>query len=100
MELSQATKIFKALSCDQRLKLLQLIRKWNGIDKCCDGVVRAFTRASEELKISKSTISHHFKELENSGLILCQRNGQSASCCVNEKLLEEVLSYVAQAKSV
>ncbi len=99
MELSQAIKIFKALSCDQRLMLFQLLRKWNGIDSCCDGVLMAFTRASEELKISRSTISHHFKELENAGLIVCQRNGQAMSCCVNEKLLKEARDYLEVVES-
>jgi ArsR family transcriptional regulator len=99
MELSQAVKIFKALSCDQRFTLLQLLRKWNGFDSCCDGILKAFTRASEELKISKSTLSHHFKELENAGLIVCERNGQAMSCCVNEKLLKEVQEYLGATKT-
>ncbi len=100
MELSQAIKILKALSCDQRFKLFQLLRRWNGIDPCCSGVLKAFSRASEELKLSKSTISHHFKELENAGLIICQRNGQAANCCVNEKVLKEALKFIGSMESI
>ncbi len=94
MELSQAIKIFKALACEQRFMLLQLLREWNGVDPCCDGVLKAFTRASEELKISRSTLSHHFKELENAGLILCERNGQSMACKVNEAALRQAQDFI------
>ena len=87
-------KIFKALSCEQRVKLLQLLKDWEGLDACCDGVLKAFTKASVELKISRSTLSHHFKELENAGLILCERNGQSMTCKVNDAVLREVQSFM------
>jgi ArsR family transcriptional regulator len=94
VELSRAVKIFKALSCEQRVLLLQMLHKWNGLDECCDGVRKAFTRASEELKISRSTLSHHFKELENAGLILCARNGQAMNCSVNEEALREAREFL------
>lgn len=94
MELSRAIKVFKALACEQRVLLLQLLRKWNGLDACCDGVLKAFTKASEELKISRSTLSHHFKELESAGIITCKRNGQSMACRVNEVALHEALVFL------
>jgi ArsR family transcriptional regulator len=94
MELSKAAKIFKALSCEQRLKLLKMLLEWEGIDECCDGVVKAFTRASEELNISRSTLSHHFKELESSGIINCVRNGQTLCCKVNEEVLDSVMAFL------
>ncbi len=102
MKLSEAEKIFKALACGQRLMLLQLLREWNGLDECCDGVLKAFTKASEELKISRSTLSHHFKELENAGIITCQRNGQAMACKVNEEalsLVQEFLTGMAVKKA-
>ena len=99
MELLEAEKIFKALSCTQRLMLLQLLREWNGLDECCDGVRRAFTRASEELKISRSTLSHHFKELENAGIIICRRNGQAMECKVNEDALMQAHAFLMGAEA-
>jgi ArsR family transcriptional regulator len=64
------------------------------MDSCCDGVERAFTRASKVLNISRSTISHHLKELENAGLIVCQRKGKSVTCKVNEAALQEALQFL------
>ncbi len=97
MELSKATKVFKALACEHRIQLLQLLRQWNGLDACCDGVMKAFTKASEELNISRSTLSHHFKELENAGLIVCVRNGQAMNCKINEGAIKEAMEYMGGA---
>jgi len=94
MELSSTARIFKALGCEQRLRVLRLLKKWGGLDSCCDGVEKAFTRASAELEISRSTISHHFKELQRAGLIVCERNGQSVTCKINEQALQEVQAFL------
>jgi len=89
-------KKFKALACEQRLRLIELLLEWEGIDSCCDGVRKAFTRASDEMNISRSTISHHFKELENAGLIHCARNGQAVECKVDRDALEDIRSYLGE----
>jgi ArsR family transcriptional regulator, arsenate/arsenite/antimonite-responsive transcriptional repressor len=93
MELDELVKVFKALGCDQRIKIIQMLREWEGIDACCDGVLKAFTRMSEEIEVSRSTLSHHFKELENAGLIVCERQGQAMQCKVNEELLSRVKEF-------
>jgi ArsR family transcriptional regulator len=94
MEVSSLEKKFKALACDQRIQLIRLLKQWEGLDSCCAGVRRAFTRASEEMNISRSTVSHHFKELENAGLINCKRNGQAIECKVNEEALDEIRNFL------
>jgi ArsR family transcriptional regulator len=91
---SRLVRILKALACEQRLEVIRLLRKWEGIDPCCDGVERAFTRASEELDLARSTVSHHFKELENAGLIVCERRGKSVLCKLNEEALDEVREFL------
>jgi len=93
MDICIISKAFKALGCDQRLKIIQLLREWEGIDSCCGGVLKAFTRISEEINVSRSTLSHHFKELENANLIICERQGQSMHCKVNEELLAEIKNF-------
>jgi len=97
MNHSSLSRKFKALACEQRLKLIELLKEWEGIDECCDGVRKAFTRASEELNIGKSTLSHHFKELENAGLITCIRNGQALECKVNEEALNELRIFLGDS---
>jgi ArsR family transcriptional regulator, arsenate/arsenite/antimonite-responsive transcriptional repressor len=93
MEIWEVAKVYKALCCDQRLRIIQLLREWEGMDACCDGVLKAFTRMSEEIHVSRSTLSHHFKELENANLIICERQGQAMHCKVNEKILSEISHF-------
>jgi ArsR family transcriptional regulator len=50
---------------------------------------------TEECKISRSTLSHHFKELENANLIVCERQGQSMHCKVNEEVIAAIKDFFA-----
>ncbi len=78
MKVSNCVKIFKALSNEQRLKIFMMIYKQCGAsagsvnsselklkeERCCpikDGIQGAFTKMCGCIKLSKSTISHHFK---------------------------------------
>ncbi len=87
-------KIFKALSSEQRLKILEMLFKLGKSDECCVPVEKGFSKACEQIEISRSTISHHFKELENAGLISCERQGQSILCKVNEEALEQIRHFM------
>ena len=98
MELSNIARYFKALSSEQRLKVyLMIANAEKEEDECCQGVLRAFSRACELLSVSRSTVSHHIKELEASGLLSCERQGQSICCQVNEKALTEMREFIAKA---
>ena len=99
MELSNITRYFKALSNEQRLKVfLMILDAEREEDDCCQGVLKAFSRACDLLNISRSTVSHHIKELEDSGLIECERQGQSACCKINESALKELKGFLSGAK--
>jgi ArsR family transcriptional regulator len=97
-------KIFKALSNEQRLKLFKMIykdyqklksnEKEIGGDGCCQGLKKAFTAACCCMNISRSTISHHFKELQEAGLISCKRIGQAFECSINEDAVEAVRNFL------
>ncbi len=105
MELSKLAKAFKALSNEQRLKLFSLIYTWskeeaeeknikeNTETSFCK-IHKAFTKACDHLNICRSTISHHFKELQNADLITCTRSGQSQSCIVNMETLELLKDFL------
>jgi len=97
MELSKLSKVFKALSNEQRLSLFKKINEWqesseisDDQDGCCSGIERAFTKACGCMEISRSTISHHLKELQNAELISCTRNGK----CMNVKVNEDTVKFV------
>ena len=111
MELSNYSRIFKALSNEQRLKIFMMIyRDCCGIkgskgvaeiklsdESCCGikgGIDKAFTKICDCMNLSRSTISHHFKELQNAGLITCEREGQNFRCYINEKTIKSMREFL------
>ena len=100
--IKKRARIFKALSNEQRLKLFLMI--YQGFSEFEDkskkkegsncGVLKAFSSACECLNLSKSTISHHFKELQNAGLITCTRQGQSYFCEVNQDAVNNIREFL------
>ncbi len=102
MELSNLAKAFKALSNEQRLKLFVMLYKWASSCKdrtkggtcCCEPVDKSFSKACEKLDISRSTVSHHFKELASAGLISCSRNGRTFVCRINEDAIDAIRGFV------
>lgn len=93
-------RIFKALSNEQRLKLFKMIYYWNQMNEGSEtdsfviGVEGSFTKACKCMEIAKSTISHHFKELQNAGLISCTRQGQTFSCIINKEIVDEIRNFL------
>ena len=112
MEQSNYAKIFKALSSEQRLNIFMMIYRQccpsetvQGAsefrileeDKCCPvskGIDRAFTKMCGCIKLSRSTISHHIKELQNAGLTTCEREGQAFRCMVNQDAVEAIKGFL------
>jgi ArsR family transcriptional regulator, arsenate/arsenite/antimonite-responsive transcriptional repressor len=101
MEQIDIVKIFKALASEQRFKLFKMLYEWNEFSisdnqelSCCEGVEKCFTKACCSLDLSRSTISHHFKELQNAGLITVTRNGKSFICKVNLDAVEAVRNFL------
>jgi ArsR family transcriptional regulator, arsenate/arsenite/antimonite-responsive transcriptional repressor len=95
MKVSNLAKIFKALSSEQRLKIFEMLYEMGKTDTCCNPVEKGFSKACALIHISPSTISHHFKELENAGLISFTRNGQSISWTVNEEALKMIREFLS-----
>jgi ArsR family transcriptional regulator len=105
MELSNYAKIFKALSNEQRLKIFMMVyaqsskgpgkgASFSVPESSCCPLEKAFTKACDCMKLSRSTISHHFKELQNAGLIICERDGQMYRCWVNEDTVKAIKDWL------
>lgn len=112
MELSNYAKVFKALSNEQRLRIFMIIytqccmpensdpatRIVMDDNTCCCKVSRtlqkAFTKVCDCMNLSRSTVSHHFKELQNAGLIECQRDGQTFRCRVNGETVDALRDFL------
>jgi ArsR family transcriptional regulator len=94
------TKIFRALSNEQRLKLFKMIydcqveKLSNKDSTCVKGVDKAFSKACNHLSIARSTVSHHMKELENAGLISTTRKGQSFTCEINMDAVKAIQQFL------
>lgn len=91
---SNLARYFKALACEQRLKVFEIIRAGQMEDGECTGLMKAFSCACEELDVSRSTVSHHIKELEQAGLIDCTKHGQSVCCRVNGKAVAALKGFL------
>lgn len=94
-------KVFKALSSEQRLNIFKMLYEWyeaeNGVEiqsSCCSGIEKCFTKACCSIDLSRSTISHHFKELQNAGLISYTRSGQSFVCKINMETVQAVRDFL------
>ncbi|HNW92512.1 MAG TPA: metalloregulator ArsR/SmtB family transcription factor [bacterium] len=97
-------RIFKALANEQRLKIFMMIYRAYAkgapaafpVDAaCCCPVDRAFTMVCACMQLSRSTVSHHFKELQQAGLITCERDGKCFRCRVNEPVLAQIREFLA-----
>jgi ArsR family transcriptional regulator len=112
MEQSNYVKIFKALSNEQRLKIFLMIYeecrkaeagrgkaefKVGSEEACCPclgTLEKAFSMVCGCMTLSRSTISHHFKELQNAGLITCEREGQTFRCRINQEAIDAIKGFV------
>lgn len=89
MNTKPLSKIFKALSNPNRLKLFLEIVK-NHETSFQTGGECFITDIIDSLDIGAPTISHHLKELANADLISTERKGKFLVARLNENMLNEV----------
>lgn len=96
--------IFKALSDENRIKILLLIQHAESSQACssssCDPREACVTNLAETLGISAATTSHHIKELINAGLITTVKRGRWVYCTVNHKTFSQMSDFLNQFKEV
>jgi len=86
-ELRKLARMFKALGDENRLKILALVRESElncacGEDGCDE--TRCMTQLVEMLGISQATVSHHVKELVDSGLLITRKKGRWVHCSTDK----------------
>lgn len=88
---------FKALSHPQRLRIfLKLATCCDGHSSCVattDGVRQCVGELGEDLGLAPSTVSHHMRELRQSGLIHVARNGQRIECWVSSDTVRQIRDF-------
>lgn len=84
----QAVKIFKALADETRYKIVCLLLEKGELS--CQDFDREFT-------LSKSAMSHHYRVLENSGLITTRKEGLHIYVKINEDVLNQFLPHFREA---
>lgn len=90
-------KIFKALSDENRIKVLQCLceNSCKCIDCKCEDCGMNPKDFQKKLNISFPTISHHIEKLRESGLISCEKKGQKLFCKINSKKFEELNDFIS-----
>jgi len=84
---------FKALGHPHRLQIFQRLATCCVPGTACAGdetTRRCVGELAAELDIAPSTVSHHLKELTQSGLIATERCGREIRCWVEPDVLREL----------
>lgn len=97
--ITSLAKVFKALSDENRIKILWFIHKkqcrCKG-DQCEYRDETCIKDLSRLLNITIPTISHHIKELINANLITTKKEGRWLYCKINHKAFEKTCSFLSR----
>jgi len=92
------SKIFKALGDPTRFAIFELVRDCGNPDGCSEEEASdSLSQIAERFHLSLSTVSHHVKELRNSGLLTCEKRGQRLYCWVDAEVLRELERFAKGA---
>ena len=93
--------IFKALSNPQRLRIfMKLAARCLPEGRCetsVEGLRCCVGDLGKDLGLAASTVSHHIKELRNSGLMQVERRGQRIECRISGNTLKLLASFFDSA---
>jgi ArsR family transcriptional regulator len=80
-----SVEIFKALSNDTRLKIVDLLKKEKSLCAC---------KIEEKIDLTQSTISHHMKILEKCNIVNCRKEGKWHHYSLNYQTLKSVELFI------
>lgn len=87
-EMGQAVKVYKALGEPTRLKIVLMLAKESN---------QCFTAIGERLEtVAGSTLSHHLKQLTDSGLINSRKSGSFIHYSVNQEMAKKFAPYLLE----
>lgn len=78
------SKVFKALSDTNRLRILRMI---SGSELCACNIL-------EELNITQPTLSHHMKVLSDAGLVKIRQEGKWSHYSIDDDAIGAILTYL------
>ena len=102
IDLEQLAEVFKALGNSHRLRILVQLAACCHPDaqnchpgaQCCGGAgPRRVGELGGGLEIAASTVSHHIKELDRSGVLSCNKRGKCVICCIDSKVLHALSEF-------
>lgn len=91
------SRLFKALSDENRLRILLSIRR---DDYRCESAQRrcrnetCIKELAKSLRITVPTVSHHVKQLINAGLITTRKDGRWVYCRINQEAFDEAREFL------
>jgi ArsR family transcriptional regulator len=95
-DLAEFAAMFKALSNPSRLIIFMRLAS------CCCGRLtcdvtsekgECVGQLGKDLGIAPSTVSHHIKELNRSGLLKMERNGKQITCWIEPATLDRLRTF-------
>ncbi|NHN31775.1 ArsR/SmtB family transcription factor [Paenibacillus agricola] len=87
-DVKQAVKVYKALGEPTRLKIALLLVEERNL--CCSDI------GSMLESVAGSTLSHHLKQLTDSGLLELRKDGTFIYYSVNRELAQKYAPYLLQ----
>ncbi len=99
VDVKRMTRIFKALSNENRLELFLEIMKIN--EACFEAECTEcfITDIMDTLSIGAPTVSHHMKELTGAGLVVTERRGKFLTAKINDEIISELADIFIREKS-
>jgi len=100
-DIERLAGMLKALASPQRLRLFVQLTDCCEPERSCtltpSGLRRCVGDLARDVDLSASTVSHHLKELRQSGVLKMQRSGQRIQCWVSEEAVRLLAEFFAAA---
>ncbi|OKS87388.1 ArsR/SmtB family transcription factor [Mucilaginibacter polytrichastri] len=90
MDIKQFERISKALGDPHRIRIMQQVGKSPGCMQCADIV--------EMIDLTQSAISHHIKQLTESGLLIAEKQGRNIKYAVDKDVVDTYTKFLQQLK--